>query len=141
MRINKLDKKVLTKFWQTDFNHFFVKITEIISNINRIFDSKKPITLEDGSTITWDYQDGYNSVVTLGGNRTLVISNLEPGDYGTIKIIQDNVGSRTLALSSNSIVMGTGGTDVLGLTTTASVFDVASFYYDGTTIIWNLSTY
>jgi len=141
MNINKLDKNTTRGFWSTDFPLFFVKINEIISNLNRLFDSKKPVTLEDGALITWNYQDGYNSKVVLEGDRTLSITNLEPGDYGTIEFIQDDIGTRTITLPANSIVMGTQGTATMTLSTAADAIDIASFYYNGTTISWNLSKY
>lgn len=115
----------------------------VTSLVNTSIDtpSKTPIVLVDAATVVWDYKKGYNAEVTLEGNRTLSITNLEPGDYGTLTIRQDVVGGRTLATPPSSNVMGTGGTDVLGLTATPSVYDIASFYYDGTTINWNLSKY
>ena len=134
MAISKLKTKFANNSWINDVKHFFNKINELINY-------QTTIVLVDNTIVNWDIRAGYNASITLKGNRTLNITNLTPGDYGTLKIIQDVVGSRTLALSSNSIVMGTGGTNVLGLTTTASVFDIASFYYDGVTINWNLAIY
>ena len=110
--------------------------------INELINYQKPITLVDSSEgIKWNMRKGYNTQVTLAGNRTISFQELTPGDYGTLKIIQDNVGSRTLTLPSNSIVMGTGGTSTLTLSSAANAIDIASIYYDGTTIFWNISLY
>lgn len=68
MSVNKLDKKILTKFWSTDFNHFFVKINEIISqlstsafpmyaaNLSQAETAAPVATVQNnttGATITW----------------------------------------------------------------------------------------
>ncbi len=107
--------------------------------INELIRYQKPITLVDSSeAVKWNLRKGYNAQVTLGGNRTLFFEQLTPGDYGTLKIIQDGIGSRTLTLPSNSKVSGGGG-GILTLTSTASAIDIASFYYDGRNIFWNLT--
>ena len=55
-------------------------------------------TLTDGATITPDFNDSNNFTVTLGGNRTLANpSNLVAGQSGSIFIVQDATGSRTLS--------------------------------------------
>jgi len=58
-------------------------------------------TLTDGSTITPDMKSNTNFTVTLGGSRTLANpSNLVAGQSGSIFIVQDGTGSRTLAYGS-----------------------------------------
>jgi hypothetical protein len=58
-------------------------------------------TLTDGATITPDFAATNNYTVTLGGNRTLANpSNLTAGQSGSIFIVQDGTGSRTLAYGS-----------------------------------------
>lgn len=58
-------------------------------------------TLTDGATITPDFAATNNYTVTLGGNRTLANpSNLTAGQSGSIFIVQDATGSRTLAYGS-----------------------------------------
>jgi hypothetical protein len=58
-------------------------------------------TLTDGATITPDFADSNNFTVTLGGNRTLANpSNLVAGQSGSIFVVQDGTGSRTLAYGS-----------------------------------------
>jgi len=58
-------------------------------------------TLTDGATITPDMDDSNNFSVTLGGNRTLANpTNLVAGQSGSIFIVQDGTGSRTLSWGS-----------------------------------------
>lgn len=58
-------------------------------------------TLTDGATITPDMDDSNNFTVTLGGNRTLANpTNLTAGQSGSIFIVQDGTGSRTLSWGS-----------------------------------------
>jgi len=63
---------------------------------------KTPLSLSDGATITWDASTGYNSTVTLGGNRTLAITNPQAGDFYTITVKQDGTGFRSLTLPNGS---------------------------------------
>lgn len=94
--------------------------------------------LTDAATVSWNYGNGYNTTVTLAGNRTLAITNIPNGSYGTIKIVQDSTGGRTLTLPSGSKVVN-GGAGTLTLTTAANSTDVASFYYDGVNYFWTIS--
>lgn len=58
-------------------------------------------TLTDGATITPDFAANCNFTITLGGNRTIANpSNLTAGQSGSIFIIQDGSGSRTLSWGS-----------------------------------------
>jgi hypothetical protein len=58
-------------------------------------------TLTDASTIAVDMSVSNNFTVTLGGNRTLGNpTGLVVGQSGSIFILQDSTGSRTLAYSS-----------------------------------------
>ena len=64
-------------------------------------------TLTDGSTITPDMADSNNFTVTLGGNRTLANpSNLTAGQSGSIFIVQDGTGGRTLAYGTQYDFIG-----------------------------------
>jgi len=78
-------------------------------------------TLTDGATITPNMDDSNNFTVTLEGNRTLANpTNLTAGQSGSIFIVQDGTGSRTLAWGSYwDFAGGTAPT----LTTTASAVD------------------
>lgn len=79
----------------------------------------------DGATVTFDLaaDDGWK--VTLGGNRTLALSNGYDGQLFRILIKQDGTGSRTVTWWSN-IKWGDGGT-VPTLTTAANKWDVFTF--------------
>ncbi len=97
------------------------------------------VSLTDGATVTWDWNSGTNSTVTIAGNRTLAISNPVAGGYGTIKVIQGTGGSRTLSLPASSKVMG-GGAGVVTLSTAVGAIDILTVYYDGTNYFWTYST-
>lgn len=59
-------------------------------------------TLTDGATITPDFATANNFTVTLAGNRTLANpTNQVAGQSGSIFIVQDATGSRTLAYGTN----------------------------------------
>jgi len=103
--------------------------------INNSFSAQTFQTLTDTATISWDYSLGANAVVTLGGNRALSITNISDGDYGTIIIIQDGAGNRTLSLPATSKVINGGGGSIL-LTSTASAQDILSFVYKASTFYW-----
>jgi hypothetical protein len=77
--------------------------------------------LTDGATITPDFAVANNFSVTLGGNRTMANpTNLAAGQSGSIFIVQDGTGSRTLAWGSYwDFAAGTAPT----LTTTAGAVD------------------
>jgi len=78
-------------------------------------------TLTDGSTVTPDMADSNNFTLTLGGNRTLANpSNLTAGQSGSIFLVQDGTGSRTLAYGSQyDFIGGTAPT----LSTAANAVD------------------
>ena len=64
-------------------------------------------TLTDAATITPDMDDSNNFTVTLGDNRTLANpTNLTAGQSGSIFIVQDGTGSRTLAYGSEYDFIG-----------------------------------
>ena len=59
-------------------------------------------TLTDGVTITPDFAANCNFTVTLGGNRTLANpTNVTAGQSGSIFIVQDGTGGRTLSWGAN----------------------------------------
>tara|TARA_Y100000004_G_scaffold165620_1_gene196652 strand:- start:75 stop:584 length:510 start_codon:yes stop_codon:yes gene_type:complete len=58
-------------------------------------------TLTDGANISINLADSNNFTVTLAGNRTLDNpSNIVAGQSGSIFVVQDGTGSRTLAFGS-----------------------------------------
>lgn len=95
-------------------------------------------SLTDGATITWNTQGKptVNAIVTLGGNRTLSISNAASGTSGILIVKQDGSGNRTLTLPAGSIVVDGGG-GVIALSPGVNAIDVLSFIYDGTNYLWS----
>lgn len=109
----------------------------VVSADTIINNSRQFLTLTDATTVFWDYSLGYNAVVTLNDNRTLGITNAVNGDYGTLKVIQDGTGGRTLALSGTNLVVN-GGAGAITLTSNPNAVDILSFVYDGTSFLWNV---
>lgn len=70
----------------------------------------------DGATITFDKNVATNHSVTLGGNRTLALSNMAAGDAITLRLQQDGTGSRTVTWFT--VIKWAGGSAPT-LTTTA----------------------
>lgn len=101
------------------------------------------ITASDGATVTFDLDTGSIQQVTLGGNRTLAISNEDAGQVFIVKLIQDGTGSRTVTWFST---INWAGGSAPTLTTTAGQADVFGFIctdtdtYDGFIIGQNLAT-
>lgn len=93
-------------------------------------------TLTDGATITPDFEANQNFTVTLGGNRTLAnpsnVTSDKVGQVGSIFVVQDGTGSRTLSFGSNwDFIGGTAPT----LSTTASAVDRIDYIVRSTTSI------
>lgn len=101
--------------------------------------SSTPQALTDGATVTWDLNAGQYATVTLGGSRTLSISNSATGKSGCLVITQDGTGSRTLTLPASSKVGG-GGSGAVTLSTTAGAVDILCVFYVGSTAYFNLLT-
>lgn len=93
-------------------------------------------TLTDAATVTWATAGNpvNHAEVTLGGNRTLSITGAIDGSSGTLFVIQDGTGSRTLTLPATSKAPGGAFT----LTTTAGAIDVLAFVRKGTTYYWTI---
>ena len=90
-------------------------------------------TLTDGATITPDFAANCNFTVTLGGSRTLANpTNITAGQSGSIFIVQDATGSRTLSWGSYwDFPGGTAPT----LTTAANAIDRVDFVVRSSTSI------
>jgi hypothetical protein len=95
-------------------------------------------TLTDGATITPDFGANQNFTVTLAGNRTLANpSNMVVGQTGSIFVVQDGTGSRTLSFGSYwDFAGGTAPT----LTTTASAVDRIDYIVRTSTSIQAVAT-
>jgi hypothetical protein len=92
------------------------------------------LTLTDAASITSDFAKGNNFLVTIGGDRTLAApSNAVAGQSGSIYIIQDGSGSRTLSYNTvwqfvsatvPTLSTGVGDVDMLVyMTRSASTID------------------
>lgn len=98
-----------------------------------------------GSTINWDVSGtSTNYEATLTATTTLNLTNVRNGDFGTIIIRQDGVGSRTLTLGTINGSAGThsvansGGGSII-LTPNASAIDILTFTYNGSIMFWTVS--
>jgi predicted acyltransferase (DUF342 family) len=90
-------------------------------------------TLTDGATITPNFDTNQNFSVTLGGNRTLANpSNIDAGQTGSIFVVQDGTGSRTL--SFGSYWKFAGGTPPTLSTAAGSVDRIDYIVYTATAI-------
>lgn len=91
--------------------------------------------LADAATVTWDTQSRLapRAKVTLGGNRTLAITNLVDGQSGVLIVRQDATGGRTLALPAGSLVLE----GPLALNTAANGVTVLTYVNDGGTLLWS----
>ena len=92
-------------------------------------------TLTDASIVSWNLDNGSNAKVTLGGSRTLGITNMNTGDTGVILVKQGTGTTHTLSLPGGSVIIG-GGTYTT--TTTSGGVDVLGVYYDGTNYYWSI---
>lgn len=81
-------------------------------------------TATDGATVTFDISKGRKQTVTLGGNRTLALSNVNVGDVFMLDLVQDGTGSRTVTWFST--IKWAGGSAPT-LTTTADKTDTFGF--------------
>ena len=92
------------------------------------------VTATDGTTVTFDGDTGNIFTVTLGGNRTLALSNIDAGQSFIIRLVQDGTGSRTVTWFST--IKWADGVEPT-LTTTGDKTDVFGFLctsagnYDG----------
>ena len=60
------------------------------------------VSLTDGTSVSISFQNGQNFSLTLAGNRTLESPNHSvPGQVGSIFLVQDGTGSRTLSYGAN----------------------------------------
>jgi hypothetical protein len=96
-----------------------------------------------GSTISWDVSGvSTNYEATLTAATTLNLTNVRNGDFGTIIIKQDSVGSRTLSLGTISPLgthrVANGGGGSIILTSNASAIDILTFTYNGSIMFWTV---
>ena len=96
----------------------------VYTDLGNVYSDKTVYSATDGTTITFNLNNGSIQTVTLGGNRTLALSNDVDGRSFLIILKQDATGSRTVTWWSN-ILWAYSVTPVL--TTTASKYDVFMF--------------
>lgn len=82
----------------------------------------------DGATVTFNLAASNYHTVTLGGNRTLALSNPSVGQPFILRLLQDATGSRTVTWFTT--IKWAGGVAPT-LTTTASKADVLGFVCTG----------
>lgn len=85
-------------------------------------------TATDGATVTFDCKLSDKHIVTLGGNRTLALSNDQVGQTFLIILKQDTSPPRTVTWWSG--ILWSGGT-VPTLTNGSSKCDIFSFLKTG----------
>ena len=91
----------------------------------------------DATTITFDMDTANTHSVTLGGNRTLGVSNVDAGQKFSIRIKQDDVGSRLVSSWWSNISWLTADGSEPTLKTSPSGIDYFTFicssggFYDG----------
>lgn len=101
-------------------------------------------TEPSNSVVTWNVSgNSTNYQTVLTANTTLNLSNVRNGDYGTIIVQQDAVGSRTItfgtingAAATHRVANGGGGSPVL--TSNTSAIDILTFTYNGSVMYWTV---
>lgn len=86
-------------------------------------------TAVDGAVVTFNRRQGPNWRVTLGGNRTLQLINLQKGDEITVMLVQDDTGSRSVTWPA-AVQWATGTAPTLQAS--AGAVDLFTFRFDGT---------
>lgn len=97
-----------------------------------------------GTTLTWNVSGlSTNFQATLTANTTLNLTNVRNGDYGTIIVTQDAVGSRTITFgtvngagTTHRVTNGGFGSPIL--TSNANAIDILTFTYNGSTMFWTV---
>lgn len=82
----------------------------------------------DGATVTFNLDTSNVHTVTLGGNRTLALSNPTVGQTFVIRLVQDGTGSRTVTWFST--IKWPGGSAPT-LSTSANLVDSFAFICTG----------
>ncbi len=113
--------------------------TIITDNTDSVTISRDTLTqtLTDGATITYSATAGVSARVTLGGNRTLSITNMNNGMYLTLLVVQDGTGGRTLTLPSGTKVIN-GGAGAVTLSSAANAQDILTFFEINNVIYCNI---
>lgn len=114
-----------------------------MSGTPQVFGLGSAVALTDGATIDLDLAStpGNFFSVTLGGNRTLNVTNIVAGQIIWLRVTQDGTGSRTLTpkLNNTSSTFLTSGTP---LSTGASSKDLVAITFDsvlGKGLYWSVA--
>lgn len=90
--------------WNTLATGLIATAAEIVANTsqrlttpNGLWSALTPVTLTDGATVTPNFDSAIDFVWTIGGNRTLANPTNIKYQKGTITIIQDATGGRTIS--------------------------------------------
>jgi len=96
-----------------------------------------PQIVTDGATQTFDCSGGGVFQWTLGANRTMSApTNVAPGQWIQIRVVQDATGSRTVTWPSTfAWAAATAPT----LTTTAAKMDIITGTWDDTNAKWRMA--
>lgn len=89
--------------------------------------------LSDGATIVWDTDISGTASVTLGGNRTLSITNHQDGGVYQLWVTQDGTGSRIL---TQPAAAKKAAADSLTLSTGINKVDLLVYTYNATKAIF-----
>lgn len=97
--------------------------------------------LTDASNTILDYNTGRNFYWLIGGNRTLLPTNVVAGRHIFIKVTSDVAGNRVITFPPNSLMpLGVGATGTtLPLSTAGSSIDAIDIIYDGAYYIVGIS--
>lgn len=82
------------------------------------------VTIADGATVTMDLALGNVFKVTLGGNRTLAITNPNDGSWADLYVIQDPTGGRTLSFPATIVWEGGAAPTVSPIASSATLVQV-----------------
>jgi len=96
------------------------------------------VSLTDAASIAVSFNDGQNFAVTLGGNRTLESpTNCVAGQTGSIFVVQDGTGSRTLSFGGNWKFAGAAAPT---LTATSAAVDRLDYIVQTSTAVHAVAT-
>lgn len=105
-----------------------VQIDNIVAGGTKAFQA-----LTDGGTVSWVYGNGFNARFTIGGTRTLSITGDVDGDYGTLIITQDAIGSRDINVpAGDKLLDGIGTGTLIDLADAANSVSIISYIKRGT---------
>jgi len=102
--------------------------TTLSTTLTTQYGNTAVVALTDGATIAWNVNNGNISTVTLGGNRTLAISNAVSGQHYKLIVKQDATGGRGLTLPSGSETPN-GGAGTIALSTAPNAKDILNVFY------------